>query len=324
MTTTKKIYLANTMGFCAGVSRAIEIINILLAKYDKTVYVKHEIVHNKFVIDDFKKRGVRFIEEIAEVPDNAILVYSAHGVSLAIKGEVSKRDIHKIFDATCPLVSKIHSEVMTSSLKGRDCIMVGHNNHPEVVGTLGHFDSKNGGEIYLVENTEDANNVKINKPESVICVTQTTLSIDETKEINKILKSRFPKIIYPKNNDICYATQNRQDSLKILAKNSDIILVIGSHTSSNSSRLVEIAKNNKCDSYLIDDISQIKLSWFADKTNIGITAGASTPQELVKNITTFLQKNMKCEISTLDDGIVENMYFSLPSELKLLDIDDEL
>ena len=244
-----KIILANPRGFCAGVGRAIEIVNKVLEQNGAPVYVKHEVVHNQTVVDQLRKSGAIFVEEINEIPDGSTVIYSAHGVSKGVQKESSKHNL-KIFDATCPLVSKVHSEVDLHSRAGRDCILIGHRGHPEVEGTMGQFDSSNGGNIYLVQSKEEAETIKIRDPENVSFVTQTTLSVDDTQEIIMILKQRFPSILGPRKDDICYATQNRQDAVKQLALECDLILVIGSKNSSNSNRLREIAERSGVESYL--------------------------------------------------------------------------
>ena len=274
-----QIKLANPRGFCAGVDRAIEIVERALDLFGAPLYVKHEVVHNKFVIEDMIARGVIFIEELDEVPNGVTCIFSAHGVSLEVRRQAEEKQL-KIFDATCPLVTKVHFEVKKYSKDGYDCILIGHLGHPEVEGTMGQFDSSNGGKIHLVQDVNDVNILKISQPENVAYVTQTTLSMDDTSAIIDALREKYPKIIGPKKNDICYATQNRQDAVKQLAIEADVVLVVGSSNSSNSNRLRELAENCGCLSYLIDGPEDIKPDWFSENCVVGITAGASAPEIL--------------------------------------------
>tara|TARA_Y100000590_G_scaffold92544_1_gene104622 strand:- start:7295 stop:8230 length:936 start_codon:yes stop_codon:yes gene_type:complete len=310
-----KIILANPRGFCAGVGRAIEIVNKVLEQNGAPVYVKHEVVHNQTVVDQLRKSGAIFVEEINEIPDGSTVIYSAHGVSKGVQKESSKHNL-KIFDATCPLVSKVHSEVDLHSRAGRDCILIGHRGHPEVEGTMGQFDSSNGGNIYLVQSKEEAETIKIRDPENVSFVTQTTLSVDDTQEIIMILKQRFPSILGPRKDDICYATQNRQDAVKQLALECDLILVIGSKNSSNSNRLREIAERSGVESYLIDTHEDLKLDWFKEKEVVGITSGASAPEHLVKELLDSLSAKFQIDLKGGYDRQDEGIFFKLPKELR--------
>ncbi len=310
-----KIILANPRGFCAGVGRAIEIVNRVLEQNGGPVYVKHEVVHNQTVVDQLRKSGAIFVEEINEIPDGSTVIYSAHGVSKTVQYESSRHNL-KVFDATCPLVSKVHSEVDLHSRSGRDCILIGHRGHPEVEGTMGQFSSSEGGNIYLVQSKEEAETIKITDPKNVSFVTQTTLSVDDTQEIIKILKQRFPSIIGPRKDDICYATQNRQDAVKQLALECDLILVIGSKNSSNSNRLREIAERSGVESYLIDTSKDLEMDWFKKKQVIGITSGASAPEHLVKELLDSLSAEFKIELTGGSERQDEGIFFKLPKELR--------
>ena len=309
-----QIKLANPRGFCAGVDRAIEIVERALDLFGAPLYVKHEVVHNKYVVEDMKRRGVVFIEELSEVPDGVTCIFSAHGVSLEVRRQAEEKQL-KIFDATCPLVTKVHFEVKKYSRDGYDCILIGHRGHPEVEGTMGQFDSSNGGEVHLVEDVKGVADLEISQPENVAYVTQTTLSMDDTSSIIDALRKKYPKIIGPKKNDICYATQNRQDAVKQLAMEADIVLVVGSKTSSNSNRLRELAENCGCTSYLIDGPEDIESSWFFENCVVGLTAGASAPEILVGRVV----ENLMAKGASLPDSIEgkeENVYFSIPKELR--------
>ena len=268
-----KIILANPRGFCAGVGRAIEIVNKVLEQKGPPVYVKHEVVHNQTVVDELRELGAIFVEEISEIPSGATVIYSAHGVSKEVQDQSDANDLG-IFDATCPLVSKVHSEVEQHSRAGRDCILIGHKNHPEVEGTMGQYNISKGGKIYLVQSIQEAKEIEVQDPNNISFVTQTTLSVDDTQEIIKVLQKRFPSILGPRKDDICYATQNRQDAVKQLALECDLILVIGSKNSSNSNRLREIAERSGVESYLIDTSADLNLDWFHEKKVLGITSGA--------------------------------------------------
>lgn len=309
-----QVTLANPRGFCAGVDRAIDIVERALELFGAPIYVKHEVVHNKFVVDKLRNKGAVFVEELDEIPDDTTVIFSAHGVSQAVRKEAEKRKL-KVFDATCPLVTKVHMEVTRYSKAGHECILIGHTGHPEVEGTMGQFDATLGGAMYLVENVEDVNNLVVKNPGQLSYVTQTTLSMDDTASVIEALRQRFPHIHGPKKDDICYATQNRQDAVKKLAEKSDLVLVVGSPNSSNSNRLKEVAERIGADAYLIDNASEIKQEWLEGKKNIGLSAGASAPAELVEKVIIRLQE---WGITTINNqkGIEENIVFSLPKELQ--------
>lgn len=308
----KKIILANPRGFCAGVDRAITIVEKALEKYGAPVYVRHEVVHNKYVVDGLKERGAIFIEEIKDVPEGSILIYSAHGVPLSVRQEAEAKNLTMIFDATCPLVSKVHVELKNLHRNQYEIIMIGHKGHPEVEGTMGQVD----GGIHLIENEVDVDNLPIARDaEKIAVVTQTTLSVDETKSIIAKLKATYPNLRLPKNEDICYATQNRQDAVKELAKVCDAVLVIGSKNSSNSNRLKELAENLGVKSYLIDFDYEIQGEWLENVASIGLTAGASAPEVLVEGVITKLQSYGFNATETLN-VVEEHMTFALPSALR--------
>ena len=310
-----KIILANPRGFCAGVGRAIEIVKKVIEQKGTPVYVKHEVVHNQTVVEELRELGAIFVEEISEIPPGATVIYSAHGVSK----EVQKNSLSKnlgVFDATCPLVSKVHSEVELHSRSGRDCILIGHANHPEVEGTMGQYDSSNGGNIYLVQTKKEAEEISVKDDKNVSFVTQTTLSVDDTEEIIQVLKRRFPSISGPRKDDICYATQNRQDAVKQLALESDLILVIGSKNSSNSNRLREIAERSGVESYLIDSASDLNFNWFIGKKAIGLTSGASAPEHLVQELLDAIRSNFDIELMGDRVRQDEGIFFKLPKELR--------
>ena len=309
-----KIKLANPRGFCAGVDRAIEIVERALDLFGAPIYVRHEVVHNRFVVDKLREKGAVFVDELDQVPDQATVIFSAHGVAQAVRTEAKRRQLN-VFDATCPLVTKVHMQVVRNCNQGRDTVLIGHKGHPEVEGTMGQCDVDSGGRILLVESTDDVYTIEIGKPEELSYVTQTTLSVDDTQQIILALKARFPNIQTPKRDDICYATQNRQDAVKQLVNECDLLLVIGSKTSSNSNRLREIAEKNGIESYLIDNASYINQSWLAGKKSIGVTAGASAPEVLVKEVITTLTKLCQCEINEIT-GVEENITFALPKELR--------
>ena len=309
-----KIKLANPRGFCAGVDRAIEIVERALNLFGAPIYVRHEVVHNRFVVDKLREKGAVFVDELDQVPDQATVIFSAHGVAQAVRSEAKRRQL-TVFDATCPLVTKVHMQVVRNCKQGRDTVLIGHKGHPEVEGTMGQCDVDNGGRILLVESTDDVYTIEIDKPEELSYVTQTTLSVDDTQQIILALKARFPNIQTPKRDDICYATQNRQDAVKQLVNECDLLLVIGSKTSSNSNRLREIAEKNGIESYLIDNASYINQSWLAGKKSIGVTAGASAPEVLVKEVITTLSNLCQCEINEIT-GVEENITFALPKELR--------
>ena len=309
----KKIVLANPRGFCAGVDRAIAIVEKALDKYGAPIYVRHEVVHNKYVVDNLKERGAIFIEEIKDVPENSILIYSAHGVPLAIRHDAEAKNLNMIFDATCPLVSKVHVEIKNLHRQGYTIVMIGHKGHPEVEGTMGQVD----GDIYLIETESDIPGLPIDKNvEKIAVVTQTTLSVDETKSIITNLQATFSNLRLPKNEDICYATQNRQDAVKKMAKVCDILIVIGSKNSSNSNRLKELAENLGIKAYLIDFAIEINKEWLIGVNTVGVTAGASAPEVLVEGVIDRLKKYEFATIETLTT-VEEHMIFALPSDLRV-------
>ena len=311
---TKQIKLANPRGFCAGVDRAIDIVNKALDIYGAPVYVKHEVVHNKVVVADLRDRGAIFVEEIDEIPDDSLVIFSAHGVSSAVEEETKSRNLN-FFDATCPLVTKVHMEVRKHAKASKDIILVGHEGHPEVEGTMGRHINSDNSSIYLVQNELDAKNIKINNPTKLALVTQTTLSVDETKSIIDILKYRFPDIDIPKKDDICYATQNRQDAVKQLALESDFMIVVGSKNSSNSNRLSELAEKCGCRSILIDEFTDIDLNDLKNYSKISITAGASAPESKVMEIAKSLELHTDAEIIEHGEDN-EDIYFKLPPGLR--------
>ncbi|WP_337152935.1 4-hydroxy-3-methylbut-2-enyl diphosphate reductase [Morganella morganii] len=310
-----RILLANPRGFCAGVDRAISIVERALELYGAPIYVRHEVVHNRYVVNDLRERGAIFIEEIAEVSDNAILIFSAHGVSQAIRQEARSRNLTMLFDATCPLVTKVHMEVARASRKGKEAILIGHAGHPEVEGTMGQYNNPEGG-MYLVESPEDVWRLKVKDEENLSFMTQTTLSVDDTSEVIDALNARFPKIIGPRKDDICYATTNRQEAVRDLAGQADLVLVVGSKNSSNSNRLAELAQRVGKPSYLIDSADDINPVWLRDVETIGLTAGASAPDVLVQQVISRLQELGADEISQLE-GREENIIFEVPKELRV-------
>ena len=309
-----QIKLANPRGFCAGVDRAIEIVERALELYGAPLYVKHEVVHNKFVVEDMIARGVIFVENIDEVPDGVPCIFSAHGVSLEVRSQAKEKNL-KVFDATCPLVTKVHFEVKKYSNEGCECILIGHEGHPEVEGTIGQFDASNGGNMHLVENVQDVNDLKVSQTERIAYVTQTTLSMDDTASVIDALREKYPKIKGPQKNDICYATQNRQDAVKQLAMEADIVLVVGSSNSSNSNRLKELAENCGCKSYLIDGPDNIKSDWFFENCVVGLTAGASAPESIVDQVIECLVL-LGASPPESKESNNENVYFSIPKELR--------
>jgi len=314
-----QVTLANPRGFCAGVDRAIDIVNRALEVFGSPVYVRHEVVHNKTVVDDLKSRGAIFVDELDEVPDDTIVIFSAHGVSRAVQNEAKRRKL-KVFDATCPLVTKVHMEVIKFSREGRECILIGHAGHPEVEGTMGQFDTSRGGVMKLVEDEDDAWTVDIADPKTASFVTQTTLSMDDTARIIDILRQRFPDIQGPRKDDICYATQNRQDAIKRLAFDNDLVLVVGSPNSSNSNRLKELAERLGAQSYLIDGPEQIDPRWVDEASAIAVTAGASAPENVVQAVCDRLRELGADHIGQ-ETGVDESVQFSLPKELKLHPVD---
>ena len=309
------IKLANPRGFCAGVDRAIEIVNRALEVFGPPIYVRHEVVHNKFVVEDLRSRGAIFVEELDQVPDDVIVIFSAHGVSQAVRTEAAGRGL-KVFDATCPLVTKVHIEVARYSRDGRECILIGHAGHPEVEGTMGQYDARNGGAIYLVEDEKDVANLNVINPEKLAFVTQTTLSMDDTSRVIDALRARFPAIGGPRKDDICYATQNRQDAVKQLADECDVVLVVGSPNSSNSNRLRELAERMATPAYLIDGAEDLQQAWFEGVESIGITAGASAPEVLVRGVIRQLHAWGATGADELA-GREENITFSMPKELRV-------
>ncbi|AVJ16205.1 4-hydroxy-3-methylbut-2-enyl diphosphate reductase [Serratia rhizosphaerae] len=310
-----QILLANPRGFCAGVDRAISIVERALEIYGAPIYVRHEVVHNRYVVDSLRARGAVFIEEIAEVPDGSILIFSAHGVSQAVRAEAKARDLTMLFDATCPLVTKVHMEVARASRKGVEAILIGHAGHPEVEGTMGQYSNPEGG-MYLVESPDDVWQLQVKNEENLCFMTQTTLSVDDTSDVIDALRQRFPKIIGPRKDDICYATTNRQEAVRNLAGDADVVLVVGSKNSSNSNRLAELAQRVGKPAYLIDSAMDIQEQWLKDASNIGVTAGASAPDVLVQEVIGRLKalggKNVQ-EIS----GREENIVFEVPKELRV-------
>ena len=310
------VLLANPRGFCAGVDRAIEIVKRAIETLGAPIYVRHEVVHNRFVVDDLKHRGAVFVEELHEVPDGATVIFSAHGVSQAVRAEADRRGL-KVFDATCPLVTKVHLEVARNCRAGRDVVLIGHEGHPEVEGTMGQWRRETGGgNIYLVEDLGDVAALEVNQPDNIAYTTQTTLSVDDTRTVIDALKARFPAIQGPKNDDICYATQNRQDAVRELAARCDLVLVVGSPNSSNSNRLRELAEREGVEAYLIDGAPEIDPAWVIDRKHIGVTAGASAPDVLVRGVIERLHELGAQRVQELD-GEPEDMVFALPKELRL-------
>ena len=312
-----QIHLANPRGFCAGVDRAIIIVERALEMFSAPVFVRHEVVHNKFVVDGLKKRGAVFVDELSEVPDNSIVIFSAHGVSQAVRAEAVSRGL-KIFDATCPLVTKVHMEVMRASKKGVECILIGHHGHPEVVGTMGQYDNSNGG-IYLVESVEDVIKLSVKNALKLYYCSQTTLSVDDTADVIDALRLQFPAIEGPRKDDICYATQNRQDSVRELSEDCDLLLVVGAQNSSNSNRLRELAEKIGSTAYLIADADCIQQSWLENVKNIGVTAGASAPEILVQGVVERL-KEWGATNAIEIPGREENIEFAVPKELRIKNI----
>ena len=309
-----KILLANPRGFCAGVDRAIDIVERALENFGAPVHVRHEVVHNKHVVDGLRARGAVFVEELDEVPDGATVIFSAHGVSKAVEDEAKRRAL-TVFDATCPLVTKVHMEVRRFAREGREVLLIGHHGHPEVEGTLGRFDASFGGRIHLVQSAEDARQIVVHDPEKLAFVTQTTLSVDDTADIIAVLKERFPALASPRKEDICYATQNRQDAVKELLRHCDVLIVVGSATSSNSNRLVELGRRGGVPAFLVDGAIDLHREWFAGRRAVGVTAGASAPDVLVREVVARLQEwggELPQEIA----GREEHVVFGLPRELR--------
>ncbi len=310
-----QVHLANPRGFCAGVDRAIGIVERALELFGAPVYVRHEVVHNKYVVDGLREKGAVFVDELHEVPDDATVIFSAHGVAKAVREEAARRQL-RVFDAICPLVTKVHMEVGRYQNEGRECILIGHAGHPEVEGTLGqyrrHADGRGG--MYLIESVDDVWQLRVKDPDYLAFVTQTTLSMDDTAEIIDALRKRFPRIVGPKKEDICYATQNRQDAVKRMVEYCDLILVVGSQTSSNSTRLKEIAEKQGIAAYLIDSAEEIRDTWLEGRRSVGVTAGASAPEVLVEQVVAKLRERGGLEVTEVP-GITEQVMFSLPREL---------
>ncbi|MFZ7130193.1 4-hydroxy-3-methylbut-2-enyl diphosphate reductase [Avibacterium avium] len=309
-----KIILANPRGFCAGVDRAISIVELALEIHGAPIYVRHEVVHNRFVVNGLRERGAVFVEELDEVPDGAIVIFSAHGVSQAVRQEAKRREL-KVFDATCPLVTKVHMQVARASRKGTKAVLIGHEGHPEVEGTMGQYDNAQGG-IYLVEDVEDIAKLALTKEDDITFMTQTTLSIDDTSEVIAALKEKYPAIQGPRKNDICYATTNRQQAVRELAKIADLVIVVGSKNSSNSNRLAELATRMGVTAKLIDDANDIDIAWLKEVSTIGITAGASAPEVLVQSVVNRLRELGVTQVEELQ-GCEENTVFEVPKELRI-------
>jgi 4-hydroxy-3-methylbut-2-enyl diphosphate reductase len=309
------IYLATPRGFCAGVDRAIEIVERALELFGAPIYVRHEVVHNRYVVDDLAKKGAVFVEELDEVPDGATVIFSAHGVPQSVRKDAEQRQL-KVFDATCPLVTKVHLEVSRHASDADEVILIGHAGHPEVEGTLGQYDNVHGGNIYLVETIDDVKSLQVKNPSSLAYVTQTTLSVDDTRLIIDALRARFPDISGPRKDDICYATQNRQDAVRNLATKVDVFLVLGSTNSSNSNRLRELAEKQGVSAHLIDGAEDIKNEWFDSVNAVGVTAGASAPEILVQQVINKLEKQYNASVIQ-NGGQTENVQFQLPRELRV-------
>lgn len=308
-----RVLLANPRGFCAGVERAIEIVERALVLFGAPIYVRHEVVHNRFVVEGLKARGVVFVESLTKIPEGSVTIFSAHGVSSGVQVEAKSRGL-RVFDATCPLVTKVHMEVAHYSRLGKECILIGHHGHPEVEGTMGHYENKAGG-IYLIEHLVQVQTLTVKNPNNLAYITQTTLSVDETQQIVKALQRKFPAITSPRREDICYATQNRQDAVKELAKRSDVVLVVGSPSSSNSNRLKEIALQLGRPAFLLDDVTQLNPEWCVGKETIGVTAGASAPEALVAQVIARLQALGAGSVEELP-GRTETIEFAMPKVLR--------
>lgn len=312
-----EILMANPRGFCAGVDRAIEIVERALELFGAPIYVRHEVVHNKYVVDGLRDKGAIFVDELHEVPDDSTVIFSAHGVSRAVESEAESRQL-QVFDATCPLVTKVHIEVVKYAKEGREVILIGHAGHPEVEGTMGRYDTQWGGRILLIEKPEDVDSLDVKDPARLAFVSQTTLSVDDTHDIIEKLKIRFPTIAAPRKDDICYATQNRQDAVKTLCKDADILLVVGAQNSSNSNRLRELGERAGIPSYLITDATAIEDEWLKGRQKIGVTAGASAPEELVQQVISHLGS---CGASNVNEvaGAIETVSFSIPKPLRRIE-----
>lgn len=313
-----QIHLANPRGFCAGVDRAITIVERALELFSHPIYVRHEVVHNRFVVDGLKARGAVFVDELSEVPDDSIVIFSAHGVSQAVRQEADNRGL-KVFDATCPLVTKVHMEVMRASKKGTECILIGHQGHPEVEGTMGQYDNPNGG-IYLVESVADVAHLSVKNPKHLYYCSQTTLSVDDTADVIDALREKFPAIQGPRKDDICYATQNRQDSVRELSADCDVLLVVGAQNSSNSNRLKELAEKIGAQAHLIADKDCIQREWLQNAKSVGVTAGASAPEVLVQGVVERL-KEWGAKHAIERPGRPENIEFAVPKELRVKQLD---
>ncbi|WP_194756945.1 4-hydroxy-3-methylbut-2-enyl diphosphate reductase [Aliidiomarina indica] len=317
-----KIVLANPRGFCAGVDRAITIVEQALALFSPPIYVRHEVVHNKHVVDGLRNRGAVFVEELDQVPDDSIVIFSAHGVSRAVRDAATERGL-KVFDATCPLVTKVHMEVTRASRRNHECVLIGHSGHPEVEGTMGQYSSESGG-IYLVESVNDVASLQVKNADELHYMSQTTLSVDDTADIIDALRVRFPNIQGPRKDDICYATQNRQDAVRELAAEVDVLLVVGARNSSNSNRLRELAEKMGTKAHLIDDAACIDSAWLENVNTVGVTAGASAPEILVQNVVSWLRRyaEQQGQGAAVDErsGREENVTFSIPPELRVVEV----
>ena len=309
------VLLANPRGFCAGVDRAIEIVDRALELFGAPIYVRHEVVHNRYVVNNLREKGAVFVDELGEVPDGETVIFSAHGVSQSVRREAENRGL-KVFDATCPLVTKVHMEVARFSQQGRECVLIGHQGHPEVEGTMGQYDDSAGGRMYLVENASDVQFLNVEHAERLSYVTQTTLSVDDTARVIDSLRSRFPAIEGPRKDDICYATQNRQDAVRELAGRAEVVLVVGSPNSSNSNRLRELAEQSGISAYLLDGPEQIDPAWLKGKLRVGVTAGASAPEVLVQRVIDHLREFCSASVEELA-GREESITFALPKELRV-------
>ncbi|GGP40199.1 4-hydroxy-3-methylbut-2-enyl diphosphate reductase [Shewanella saliphila] len=307
------ILLANPRGFCAGVDRAISIVERALELFEPPIYVRHEVVHNRYVVENLKQRGAIFVDELEQVPDNSIVIFSAHGVSQAVRKEAKERGL-KVFDATCPLVTKVHLQVTRASRKGIECILIGHEGHPEVEGTMGQYDNPNGG-VYLIESPEDVQSLQVSNSENLCFVTQTTLSVDDTLDIIEALQKRFPSIEGPRKDDICYATQNRQDAVRSMSAEVDLLIVVGSKNSSNSNRLRELAEKTGTQSYLVDTAADVEAIWFDNVSKVAVTAGASAPEVLVQQVVNAIA-TLAPSVITEVEGRKEDTVFAVPAELR--------
>ncbi|MCL1141468.1 4-hydroxy-3-methylbut-2-enyl diphosphate reductase [Shewanella gaetbuli] len=307
------ILLANPRGFCAGVDRAISIVERALELFEPPIYVRHEVVHNRYVVQNLKDRGAIFVEELDQVPDNSIVIFSAHGVSQAVRKEAKARGL-KVFDATCPLVTKVHLQVTRASRKGVECILIGHAGHPEVEGTMGQYDNAEGG-VYLIESPEDVEKLSVKDADNLCFVTQTTLSVDDTMDIIAALQQRFPSIEGPRKDDICYATQNRQDAVRNLSQQVELLIVVGSKNSSNSNRLRELAEKTGTQAYLVDTAADVEPVWFDGVKKVAVTAGASAPEVLVQQVVNAIAKHAPSVITEVE-GREEDIVFAVPAELR--------